>query len=161
MPNVQSMAWSPTDNIFVCFVQSPEQNIPSKISMFETPSFKEIASKSIFNVTSCSFYWNKSGKYLAAIVGRTKMSKNVTNIELFRVKQKGVPRETIEITENILRFSWEPHGDLFGIIHGSEPFKRTISFYSMKSDEVKLQSSFNNENCLSHTHRKHYRQGCQ
>ena len=57
-----------------------------------------------------------------------------TGFELFRLKEKDVPMEVLELenkmTEKIIAFAWEPRGPRFGIIHGDGP-RPDISFYTM------------------------------
>jgi translation initiation factor 3 subunit B len=43
----------------------------------------------------------------------------VHNFEIFRLRQKNVPVEVLEIEDNIVAFAWEPVGSRFAIIHGN------------------------------------------
>lgn len=52
----------------------------------------------------------------------TKTKKSTfTNLEIFRVCEKAIPVETLEIKDPVLSFAWEPNGERFAIITTSDP----------------------------------------
>ena len=77
----------------------------------EVPSRSEIAYKNLFNVADCKIHWQKSGDYLCVKVDRytkIKKEKNETkysgmsyNFELFHMRSKQIPVDSIIIKEPI------------------------------------------------------------
>lgn len=52
----------------------------------------------------------------------TKTKKSTfTNLEIFRVTEKAIPVETLEIKDPVLAFSWEPRGERFAVITTNDP----------------------------------------
>lgn len=67
---------------------------------------------------------------MAVQVNRTNKSKKAhfTSFEIFRLSEKDVPVETVELTDTISHFSWEPTGPRFGILvsDGAATTKMTL-----------------------------------
>lgn len=134
---LKDFAWSPTENIISYFV--PEgNNKPATVVLLEIPSRKEKRQKNLFNVTDCKMHWQSSGDYLCVKVDRhTKTKKTTyTDFELFRIREKDIPIEHLEMKDAITAFAWEPKGYKFAIIHGEAP-KPNVSFYTMEGKEFK------------------------
>eukprot|EP01089_Gocevia_fonbrunei_P016729 TRINITY_DN5256_c0_g1_i1.p1 TRINITY_DN5256_c0_g1~~TRINITY_DN5256_c0_g1_i1.p1 ORF type:complete len:674 (+),score=165.09 TRINITY_DN5256_c0_g1_i1:136-2157(+) len=130
--NIKEFSWSPSDNYIACW--TPESgNTPARILLIEMPSMKILRSHNIFQVTDCKLRWQNRGDYLCAAVDRhTKSKKNqFTNFELYRLREKNVPVDLIEIKEQIIAFAWEPTGNRFAVIHTTST-RHSVSFYSMK-----------------------------
>ncbi|RUS14008.1 hypothetical protein BC938DRAFT_477575, partial [Jimgerdemannia flammicorona] len=66
----------------------------------------------------CKLHWQSQGAFLAVKVDRhTKTKKStVTNLEIFRIREKEIPVETVEIKDPIIAFAWEPAGERFAVI---------------------------------------------
>ncbi|EER36895.1 eukaryotic translation initiation factor 3 [Histoplasma capsulatum H143] len=65
----------------------------------------------------------KKGAYVCVKVDRHSKSKKslATNLEIFRVKEKGVPVEVVDsIKDTVINFAWEPKGDRFVLITTGE-----------------------------------------
>jgi uncharacterized protein with WD repeat len=56
----------------------------------------------------CKMHWQSSGDYLCVKVDRhTKTKKSTyTNFELFRIREKDIPIEQLEIKDQIVAFAW-------------------------------------------------------
>ncbi|KAI9014379.1 eukaryotic translation initiation factor eIF2A-domain-containing protein [Phycomyces nitens] len=104
-------------------------NQPARVTMMTVPSKEIIRTKNLFNVTDCKLHWQSKGHFLAVKVDRhTKTKKSTfTNIEIFRVCEKGIPVETLEIKEQVLAFAWEPNGERFAAITTSDPAPGTAA----------------------------------
>ena len=73
-------------------------------------------------------HWQKSGDYLCVKVDRysklkregneSKFTGLYCNFEVFHMKGKQIPVDSVEIKENVHAFAWEPVGHKFAIIHG-------------------------------------------
>jgi translation initiation factor 3 subunit B len=141
IPGVKDFSWSPKQNIISYMVPERDQgNIPAKVVLVEIPSRKELRQKNLFNVTDCKMHWQSRGKYLAVKIDRyTKnKKKSQVNFELFRVLEKDIPIENLELTDPVHAFAWEPRGDRFAIIHGENAMKPDISFYQMSGKKLNL-----------------------
>merc|ERR1719409_1413230 len=89
-------------------------------------------------------FWHPDGTYLAVKVDRQK-SKNTKSysFELFRLKEREVPIEVLELQSPVVTFAWEPKGHRFCLVHG-EPPRVDCSFYTMLNQgkaQVTLQKT--------------------
>lgn len=84
-------------------------------------------------------HWQADGKYLCVKVDRHSKTKKTTfvNFELFRIHEKDIPIELLEIKDTVVAFAWEPHGSRFAIIHGENAARPDISFYTMGDNKLK------------------------
>jgi len=57
------------------------------------------------------------------------------NFEIFHMREKNIPVDSVEIKEPIHAFAWEPIGSKFAIIHG-EPSNNSVSFYNVKTGQA-------------------------
>jgi len=132
LSGVKEFKWSPTQNIIAAYIpgQDAGQN-PARIVLIDIPSRKEIRQKNLFSVSEIALFWHPDGTYLAVKVDRQK-SKNTKSysFELFRLKERDVPIEVLEIPSPVLTFAWEPKGHRFCLVHG-EPPRVDCSFYTM------------------------------
>eukprot|EP00026_Physarum_polycephalum_P004618 Phypoly_transcript_04640.p1 GENE.Phypoly_transcript_04640~~Phypoly_transcript_04640.p1 ORF type:complete len:690 (+),score=161.86 Phypoly_transcript_04640:38-2071(+) len=141
VPGVKDFCWSPKQNIISYIVPERESgNTPAKVVLVEIPSRKELRQKNLFNVTDCKMHWQSAGKYLSVKIDRHTKNKKKTfvNFELFRVLEKDIPIENLELKDPVQAFSWEPKGDRFAIIHGENLAKPDISFYQMSGKKYEL-----------------------
>mmetsp|Transcript_13914 Transcript_13914/g.19676 ORF Transcript_13914/g.19676 Transcript_13914/m.19676 type:complete len:709 (+) Transcript_13914:83-2209(+) len=130
---IEDFEWSPGGSILAYW--APEQNNnPARVSLIEIPSRKGLRQKNLFNVRECRLNWQSDGTYLSVKVLRhTKTKKTMyNNFELFRVNEPEIPVEMLELRESVVAFAWEPSGDRFAIVHGTELPKSNVTFYNMK-----------------------------
>jgi len=135
IPGVKDFCWSPAQNIISYFV-TENGNTPAKVVLVNIPSRKEVRPRSLVSVTDCKMHWQPDGKYLSVKVDRQKKKSTFVNFELFRVKEKDVPIEALELKENVHAFAWEPHGDRFAVIHGENANRPDVSFYSLAGRQL-------------------------
>jgi len=57
------------------------------------------------------------------------------NFEVFHMREKQIPVDSVEIKENVHAFAWEPIGSKFAIIHG-ETQSLNVSFYGVKTGQT-------------------------
>jgi len=142
-----SHAWSPTDPYLAVFVQpaGTTNNIPARIILMEMPTRRTMGQVSMINVVRCYIHWQEpAGNYLAVRIDRQigknkKREKTSTAFEFFRVRDKHIPVESLELKENVFAFDWEPCGNRFAIIHADSPngTRANVSFYSMEGGKLK------------------------
>ncbi|KAI0217411.1 Translation initiation factor 3 subunit b [Massospora cicadina] len=111
-----SKAKKPED--FLVYWTPERANTPARVTLISIPSREILRTKNLFNVMDCKFYWHSAGNLLAVRVNRVTKSKKSTysNLELFRVREKDIPVEVIELKDTIISFSWEP------TLNGTERF---------------------------------------
>ncbi|XP_074648217.1 eukaryotic translation initiation factor 3 subunit B-like [Tubulanus polymorphus] len=137
---IADFSWSPTDNI-ICYCTPEENNTPARVTLLEIPSRRELCVKNLFNVADLKMHWQKNGDYLCCKVDRySKMKKEKDqikysgmyhNFEIFRMREKQIPVDKVEMKEPIIAFAWEPTGHKFSFIHG-ESTRISVSFYQVR-----------------------------
>lgn len=141
---IRDFSWSPIDNILAYWV-AEDKDVPARVTLLEIPSRQEIRSKNLFNVADCKIHWQKSGDYLCVKVDRyskirkdkseVKYSGMYYNFEIFHMREKEIPVDSVEIKESIHAFAWEPIGSKFAIIHG-DMSNICISFYGVNAGQA-------------------------
>ncbi|KAG0253123.1 Translation initiation factor 3 subunit b [Mortierella polycephala] len=135
---------------------TPEvDNQPARVTLLNIPAQDIIRTKNLFNVNDCKLHWQSQGDFLCVKVDRHAKNKKITysNLEIFRVREKDIPVEVVEVKESILAFAWEPKGERFAVITTSDPnftaavpgsttLKTSASFYYLDKGKGKdtLQS---------------------
>lgn len=147
--NVQECLWSPTQNVLAYWVPEKD-NIPARVALLEIPSRKMLREKHLYSVQDVKLHWQDSGDYLCVKLARKKTKKTIIhNFEIFRLRQKNIPVEVLEIEDNIVAFAWEPVGSRFAIIHGN-PARPNVSIYELGPKKLKKMVTLENRpaNCL-------------
>lgn len=112
---------------------------PARVGLMSIPSKEIVRTRNLFNVTDAKLHWQSQGGYVCIKVDRHSKSKKPlnTNLEIFRVREKGVPVEVVDsIKDHVINFAWEPKGDRFVIITTPElitsaavPPKTSVAFF--------------------------------
>ena len=111
-----------------CFWTPEIGSSPARVGLMSIPSKQIVRSLNLFSVNDAKLHWQSDGAYLAVKVDRHSKSKKsqATTLEIFRVKEKGVPVEVVDtIKDTVINFAWEPKGDRFVIITTTEPVGAT------------------------------------
>jgi translation initiation factor 3 subunit B len=135
--NLQEFEWSPSDN-YIAYWSPESPNAPARVTIMEIPSRTITRTMNLFNVIDCKLLWKPLRDYLAVKIERyTGKSRKPThpNIEIFRLRERDIPVEVIELKEPIVSFAWEPKGSHLIIIHGSgdSTTKNNVSLYSIEA----------------------------
>jgi len=143
---MRDFSWSPTENILAYWV-AEDKDVPARVTLVEVPSRNEVRVKNLFNVADCKMHWQKTGDYLCVKVDRysklrkekeeTKYAGLYFNFEVFHMREKQIPVDSVEIKDNVQAFAWEPVGSKFAIIHG-ESQSMNVSFYSVTTGQTPL-----------------------
>jgi len=153
---IKNFSWSPAQNVLAYWV-AEDKNVPARVTLLEIPSRNELRAKNLFSVAECRMHWQKCGDYLCVKVDRyakakkekseLKYSGMYYNFEIFHMREKQIPVDSIEIKEPIVAFAWEPIGNKFGIITGDGP-QYSVSFYGIKPEgTVSLLKKFEQKTC--------------
>ncbi|KAK3990929.1 putative eukaryotic translation initiation factor 3 subunit 9 [Cladorrhinum sp. PSN332] len=111
-----------------CFWTPEIGSNPARVGLMSIPSKQIVRSLNLFSVSDAKLHWQSEGAYLCVKVDRHSKSKKsqATTLEIFRVKEKGVPVEVVDaIKDTVINFAWEPKGDRFVIITTTEPVGAT------------------------------------
>ncbi|KAJ1979074.1 Translation initiation factor 3 subunit b [Dimargaris xerosporica] len=126
---------------------TPEaDNLPARVTLMCIPSKEIVRTKNLFNLNECKFYWQDNGDYLCVHVSRPTADKlnTVSSLELFRVREKSVPVDTIEVNERVTEFAWEPKAShpRFAIISNPEPADEQLNANGMILNPPRPNVSF-------------------
>ncbi|KAK3949141.1 eukaryotic translation initiation factor 3 [Pseudoneurospora amorphoporcata] len=111
-----------------CFWTPEIGSNPARVGLMSIPSKQTVRSLNLFSVSDAKLHWQSEGAYICVKVDRHSKSKKsqATTLEIFRVKEKGVPVEVVDtIKDTVINFAWEPKGDRFVIISTTEPVGAT------------------------------------
>ncbi|KAJ4291411.1 Translation initiation factor 3 subunit b [Collariella sp. IMI 366227] len=111
-----------------CFWTPEIGSNPARVGLMSIPSKQIVRSLNLFSVSDAKLHWQSDGAYICVKVDRHSKSKKsqATTLEIFRVKEKGVPVEVVDtIKDTVINFAWEPKGDRFAIITTTEPVGAT------------------------------------
>lgn len=145
---VQDFDWAPStpkrdgvknyEQLF-CYWTPEIGSNPAKVGLMSIPSKEVVRSLNLFSVSDAKLHWQSDSSYICVKVDRHSKSKKsqATTLEIFRVKEKGVPVEVVDtIKDTVINFAWEPKGDRFVIITAPEPAgqvavapKTSVSFF--------------------------------
>jgi translation initiation factor 3 subunit B len=113
---------------------------PAKVGLMTVPTREIVRTRNLFNVSDAKLHWQSDAAYVCVKVDRHSKSKKsmATNLEIFRVREKGVPVEVVDsIKDTVINFSWEPKGNRFVLITTGEviaqtavPPKTSVSFFA-------------------------------
>jgi translation initiation factor 3 subunit B len=113
---------------------------PAKVGLMSVPSKEIVRTRNLFNVSDAKLHWQSEAAYVCVKVDRHSKSKKslATNLEIFRVKEKGVPVEVVDsLKDTVINFAWEPKGNRFVLITAGEipvgaavPPKTAVHFFA-------------------------------
>jgi translation initiation factor 3 subunit B len=125
---------------------------PAKVGLMTIPSKEIVRTRNLFNVSDAKLHWQSEAAYVCVKVDRHSKSKKsmATNLEIFRVREKGVPVEVVDaIKDTVINFSWEPKGNRFVLITTGEvpaqsavPPKTSVSFFAPEKVKGNVPGNF-------------------
>ncbi|MEQ2181025.1 translation initiation factor eIF-3b like protein [Goodea atripinnis] len=132
-PIFKDFSWSPGDNILAFWVPE-DKDIPARVTLMQLPSRQEIRVRNLFNVVDCKLHWQRNGDYLCVKVDRTPKGTQgvVTNFEIFRMREKQVPVDVVEMKEMFDKqqansIFWSPQGQ-FMVLAGLRSMNGALAF---------------------------------
>ena len=124
----------------LCFWTPEMGSSPARVAMMSVPSKEVVRTRNLFNVSDVKLHWQSQGTYVCVKVDRHSKSKKslATNLEIFRVREKGVPVEVVDsLKDTVINFAWEPNGNRFVVITTGEAVagaavapKTAVSFFA-------------------------------
>lgn len=125
---------------------------PAKVGLMSIPSREIVRTRNLFNVSDVKLHWQSKGAYVCVKVDRHSKSKKslATNLEIFRVREKGVPVEVVDsLKDTVINFAWEPKGDRFVLITTGEATagaavapKTAVSFFAPEKTKSGAAGNF-------------------
>jgi len=149
---LSTFQWSPKDPIIAAWTLEKDNN-PARLTLIELPSRKELTSRSR---TQCeaTIHWQSEGDYFCLLVTKlSKTNKKISvNVELFRMRERGIPVDTVTVTDMVRGFFWENKGNRFAVLTtdeaGSRPRLLIYALGKEKTEEIVNfdlpSNSFNN-----------------
>lgn len=137
---LEMFQWSPGANLLSVWLGDSGDK-PGRLVLVDIPSRQEIATKAVYNVKHAWMNWQHKGAFLAlrTVITRKKGKKSkmeMTQIEIFRLKEKSIPVDTVNVEgATVQDLHWEkgPVGSRFATVE-VEDFpqqKRMINFYQV------------------------------
>ncbi|CAJ0825566.1 4997_t:CDS:2 [Entrophospora sp. SA101] len=99
-------------------------NQPARVTLLKIPSKEVLRIRTLVNVkdVSVSFQIIQNKNKYKHIDRHTKTKKSTyATLEIFRIREKDIPVEVIEIKDTVITFAWEPNGERFAIITTNDP----------------------------------------
>jgi len=134
----------------LCFWTPEMGSSPARVGMMSVPSKEIVRTRNLFNVSDVKLHWQSQGTYVCVKVDRHSKSKKslATNLEIFRVREKGVPVEVVDsLKDTVINFAWEPNGNRFVAITTGEAVagaavapKTAVSFFAPEKKGHQLGS---------------------
>lgn len=134
--NLATFQWSPKDNIIAIWTTEKTNN-PARLVLQQIPSRTELAARCRTQVEA-KMHWQSEGDYLCLHV--TKLSKTgkkgTTNLEIFRIREKNVPVDIVEVKDTVKAFHWETGGKRFSVITTDDTgHKPKLLFYILGTEK--------------------------
>ncbi|KAL3496487.1 eukaryotic translation initiation factor eIF2A-domain-containing protein [Aspergillus germanicus] len=152
---IMDFEWSPAtvsrDGVkqyeqLLCFWTPEIGSNPARVGLMSVPSKEIVRTRNLFNVSDVKLHWQSQGTYVCVKVDRHSKSKKsmATNLEIFRVREKGVPVEVVDsLKDTVINFAWEPNGGRFVLITTGDapsgsgaPPKTSVSFFAPEKKGV-------------------------
>ncbi|EDO06280.1 eukaryotic translation initiation factor 3 subunit family protein [Babesia bovis T2Bo] len=133
--------WSPTDDILSVLIPGT-LDTPARLVLIDIPSRRELSARNVYNVCQSSMHWHPRGEcfcLMTTIYRKTgkKGRKNFYQLDLFRLREKYIPVDTIKIEDaTVKNLYWEEGGNKrFALVVKDEEMSMcSIKFYRV-SDE--------------------------
>ncbi|KAG7191697.1 Translation initiation factor 3 subunit b [Scheffersomyces spartinae] len=101
---------------YVLSYWTPESsNQTARVALMHIPSKKVLRTVNLFQVSDCKMHWQDEGRFMCVKVDRhSKSGKTLfTNLEFFKVTEKDIPVEKLELKDVAINFAWEPKSERF------------------------------------------------
>jgi translation initiation factor 3 subunit B len=141
---LDTFQWSPRDNYIAAWTLEKDNN-PARLTIMELPSRRELASRSRTQVEA-SMHWQSEGDYLCLLVtkliGKQK-KKGASNLEIFRIREKNIPVDGVEIKDMVEGFFWETKGNRFAVLVKDEAGNHPrLLFYQLGKEKCENIQTF-------------------
>eukprot|EP00771_Trimastix_marina_P000760 gnl/Trimastix_PCT/179.p1 GENE.gnl/Trimastix_PCT/179~~gnl/Trimastix_PCT/179.p1 ORF type:complete len:633 (+),score=177.66 gnl/Trimastix_PCT/179:40-1899(+) len=134
MPRMEAFEWSPADETIAMYLRE-DKALPACMRVIVVPSGVVVADKNLFDAKTCSLHWHPKGHFLAGKVelepqGKKGGGQRGSCLQLFSLRERDIPIVEVLMEDAIYALEWEPEGNHFAILHGSQ-IRPQCSVYSM------------------------------
>lgn len=163
-PSLVKMANSKTETgeHLLSYWTPESSNHTARVALMHVPTTTVLRTINLFQVSDCKMHWSDDSKFLCVKVDRhTKSGKTVfSNLEFFKVAEKDIPVEKVELKDEVINFAWEPKSERFITISrlddgNNNPAipKNNISFFAPES-QTKGRVSASSYKCFEKVEKK-------
>ena len=130
---VEDAEWG-NEKALLAYWIGEQENSPARVSLLSIQNgmVRQLKSKTLFMVRSCSFCWHPQDMFLALLVDRWNKTKRTSsvNFEIFRLQERDIPVDNVECPQgqSLIHFAWEPS------VH--KPSKQSHKFATIVRDDA-------------------------
>uniref|UniRef100_A0A7S0ZMM6 Eukaryotic translation initiation factor 3 subunit B n=1 Tax=Noctiluca scintillans TaxID=2966 RepID=A0A7S0ZMM6_NOCSC len=134
--------WSPKENLVAVWILEKDNN-PARLVLVEIPTMKELTSRSRTQVKA-KMHWQSEGDFLCLLVTKqSKKKEGATNLEIFRIRERNIPVDIVEVKDTVCGFFWETKGNRFAVITKDEQgAKPKLLFFLLGPQKCENVASF-------------------
>ncbi|CDR95173.1 eukaryotic translation initiation factor 3 subunit, putative [Babesia bigemina] len=133
--------WSPTDDILSIIIPGTIDT-PARLLLVDIPSRRELSARNVYNVCSSVMHWHPRGECFClrtTICRKTgkKGRKQFNQLEIFRLRERDVPVDTIKIEDaTVKNLYWEEGGSkrFALVVRDEEMGNSSIRFYRVSEE---------------------------
>lgn len=141
VPQLAEFSWSTGDNILSLHAKESEAK-PAQVRLLAIPSRELIATRMVYEALGFYSFWQNNGEFLVSMV-TTKHRNNPkpknSIIEVFYMKKRGVPVESLSLNFVVNNFSWELNGNRFALIYSTTVHNKFLAVYEVDSDKIETK----------------------
>ncbi|KAJ4458496.1 putative Eukaryotic translation initiation factor 3 subunit B [Paratrimastix pyriformis] len=141
MDNLMEVTWSPSQNLMALwFCRKAEK--PAVVKIVDPRDLSVLATKNIFDATKITLYWHEQGDYLCAQCDlQGKKAQAGTSLEIFRMRVRNLPCNSLVLPDRVTSVAWEPRGHHLAVVHGANTVRPDVAIYEVNGDRVLLKDS--------------------
>lgn len=145
IPGVEQVRWSPDQHLLVYTVPEKD-NVPCRVVLASVlPKLETVRERQLYSVKEMEIRWQGAGDFLSVKMLRHRKGRPTgTNLEIFRVREKDIPVETLEFPEAVFDVQWEPSGRQLLVIHGEalSMSSRKVDLFSVQKKKLRLRKTW-------------------
>ncbi|KAI9155966.1 Translation initiation factor 3 subunit b [Blastocladiella emersonii ATCC 22665] len=105
-------------HVLAYFVPQTGTDNPAQLALMSLPTRQIIRQKQVFFGLGAKIHFHPAGDYVLFKVDRTNRSGKASfvSLEVFRLREKDFPADSVEFKEIITAFAWEPTGNRFAVV---------------------------------------------
>jgi translation initiation factor 3 subunit B len=109
-------------HVIAYFVPQHGADQPAQLALMTIPNRQVIRSKQVFFGNSAKIHFQPQGDFLLFKVDRTSRTGKTSfvSLEVFRLREKDFPADSMEVKEVITAFGWEPNNNRFALVTTSD-----------------------------------------
>ncbi|EZG72776.1 eukaryotic translation initiation factor 3 subunit B [Gregarina niphandrodes] len=136
-----TFSWQPNSRVgdpavLAVWTAKPREVAPSRLTLFEIPTFKVLATRNIFSIDGIArIYWSHHGEYCAlvtqiqakAVMGQKRAVHSQLDVFTMKAFRGSLPVSSVSIPHEIMTVSWSESRDRLGILS----MNKEVIFYAV------------------------------